>query len=111
MIDTVIRNLLTNAIKFSKEGGAVVIKSEPEGDMVMISVIDNGIGIAEENQKRLFGLENVHSTFGTKNEKGSGLGLVLCREFIERNGGKIWANSVLNQGSEFIFTVPSAMNN
>jgi signal transduction histidine kinase len=108
MLQTVVRNLLNNAIKFTQVGGKVTISARKLNDMIEVTVKDNGIGIADEHLERLFKIEENPSTIGTREEKGSGLGLILCKEFIERHKGKIWAESTLGDGSEFKFTVPKA---
>lgn len=108
MIDTVFRNLLTNSIKFSYPGEKVDIKIEEQGTDYQISIKDYGIGIEEENLEKLFRIDSKYSSFGTNNEKGSGLGLIISKEFIERNKGKIWVNSEFGKGSEFIFTLPKS---
>lgn len=108
MIDTVLRNILTNSIKFSYPGGKIIITIESEDDHYKVIIQDNGIGIEEENIDKLFRIDNKYSSFGTSQEKGSGLGLIISKEFIERNRGKIWVKSEFGKGSEFIFTLPKA---
>ena len=107
MIDTILRNLLTNAIKFTPQNGRIIITAAEMEDYHEITVKDNGVGIAPENISRLFRIDNKYSTKGTDNERGSGLGLVLCKEFIEKHGGKIWVESQQGIGSEFKFTLPN----
>ncbi|TAH22142.1 MAG: hypothetical protein EAZ08_01400 [Cytophagales bacterium] len=104
MLKTVLRNLITNAIKFSYRNGKITLKAQNEGNMVKISVADTGIGISEANLSQLFTNENF-TTLGTAGEKGTGLGLSLCKDFIEKNGGKIWVESTKNQGTTFYFTL------
>lgn len=106
MISTVLRNLVFNAIKFSPKGSQIILKSSEEKDQVRIDVIDSGIGIDAETQKTLFRLDFNTSTKGTEGESGSGLGLVICREFVELNNGKIWVESAPGKGSVFSFTLP-----
>ena len=106
MLKTVVRNLLSNAIKFSNENSEVVVKMEEQGDMAVISVKDNGCGIDEEGQKKLLHTDTHFSTFGTNNEEGSGLGLLLCQDFVVKNGGKLWFTSKKGEGSTFYFSVP-----
>lgn len=106
MIKTVIRNLLSNAVKFTGEGGTVEVSSEKKGDSREITVSDTGSGVSKEAQKKLFRLEVLVTTYGTAKESGSGLGLLLCKEFIERHGGKIGVESEEGKGSRFTFTVP-----
>ena len=106
MLKTVIRNLLSNAIKFSNENSEVLVKMEEQGDMVVVSVKDNGCGIDEEGQKKLLHTDTHFSTFGTNNEEGSGLGLLLCQDFVVKNGGKLWFTSKQGEGSTFYFSIP-----
>jgi two-component system, sensor histidine kinase and response regulator len=105
MIKTVIRNLLHNAIKYTNEGGNISVNYFIINDLIIIAIKDTGKGMNAEEQKKLFGAEHF-STHGTANEKGSGLGLLLCKDFIERNGGTIWVESAENEGSTFSFTLP-----
>jgi signal transduction histidine kinase len=105
-INLVIRNLMTNAIKFTNDGGTVAIGADERGAEWVISVKDNGIGIRPDVLKILFDKTAPYTTRGTANEKGTGLGLILCKEFVEKNGGKIWVESSEDQGSTFWFTIP-----
>ncbi len=102
----VMRNLINNAIKFTRQGGLVTVSAAPMNKLVVISVSDTGVGISKENLKKLFRFEEQLKTEGTDKEKGSGLGLVLCREIIEKSGGRIWAESTEGEGSIFSFTLP-----
>jgi len=106
MIEIVLRNLITNAIKFSKSGDKITVTSSQKNGVVEICVTDNGLGISSDTIEKLFG-KQIFSTRGTLNEKGTGLGLILCRDFVQLNGGSIWVESVLNKGSKFYFTLPS----
>lgn len=106
MIKTVIRNLISNAIKYSNAEENIHVVLKEEGDMVVVSVEDHGCGIDEENQKKLLHTDTHFSTFGTNNEEGSGLGLLLSQEFVIKNGGKLWFTSKKNEGSTFYFSVP-----
>ena len=106
MMKTVIRNLLSNAIKFSKEGSEVLVAMEEVDGMAVVSVQDYGCGISEEGQKKLLHTDTHFSTFGTNNEEGSGLGLLLCQDFVMKNGGKLWFLSNEGEGSTFSFSVP-----
>ncbi len=108
MILTTLRNLISNAIKFTKRGGSINITSKHEGDKIIFSVRDNGIGINSENQKKLFLLDSDFKINGTDNETGTGLGLILCKEFINKNGGEISVQSEEGKGSIFTFTLPIA---
>ena len=105
MIDLVARNLLSNAIKFSIPGGTITLTSVRQKGYSQICIADNGIGISTDNLNRLFDAQTF-STKGTAGEMGTGLGLLLSKEFIEQNGGKIWGESVVGQGSKFYFTIP-----
>jgi signal transduction histidine kinase/ligand-binding sensor domain-containing protein len=106
MLQTIIRNLLSNAIKFSYENSTIIISVNQTDISAEFSVSDNGIGIPIEKQELLFDIESPYSTQGTKNETGTGLGLVLCKEFVEKHGGKIWFESEPGKGAKFIFTIP-----
>lgn len=106
MIGTVLRNLISNAIKFSLERGKVVVSHETTEELVTIIVTDEGIGIPAHNIPKLFRIDEKIKTSGTYNEPGSGLGLILCREFILRNGGMIWVESSSGRGSRFSFCLP-----
>ncbi|MEA3317797.1 MAG: HAMP domain-containing sensor histidine kinase, partial [Bacteroidota bacterium] len=105
MLTTVFRNLLSNAIKFSQKNSIITVRIIHKENNIEVHVIDNGVGISKENQKKLFRIDKHHSTSGTSNEKGSGLGLILCKELIDKNNGKIWVESELNKGSSFIFSL------
>jgi two-component system sensor histidine kinase/response regulator len=107
MIKTVVRNLLSNAVKFTNSGGKVEITAKKNHDKITICVIDNGVGIEEENLRKIFRIDEHYRTTGTSNEMGTGLGLILCREFVEKNNGKIWAESKPGEGSTFCFMLPS----
>ena len=107
-IHSVIRNLISNAIKFTPEGGKITLSTERVGKHVRVSVTDTGLGISQEVNGKLFKVGIKHSTPGTAKEKGSGLGLVLCKEFVEKNGGAIGVVSTEGKGSTFYFTLPMA---
>ncbi len=107
MTAAVLRNLLSNAVKFTMRNGKVTGKAKAREDgMIEISVTDTGVGITEDVIDNLFKLDVQVSTRGTENEPSTGLGLILCKEFVEKNGGKIWAESIEDVGSTFCFTVP-----
>ena len=106
MVKTIMRNLIGNAIKYTNNGGEIKVSASENNQFVEISVKDNGIGISPRAQKNLFKLDLVHSTKGTNNEKGTGLGLLLCKEFVETHGGNIRVESSPLKGSEFIFILP-----
>ncbi|MFA3784041.1 PAS domain S-box protein [Melioribacteraceae bacterium 4301-Me] len=107
MTDTIIRNLLTNAIKFTSSGGIVSVAANKIDSFTEITISDSGVGMDEESMSKLFKLDSTFSTAGTSNEKGTGLGLIICKEFVEKHGGKIRVESQLGKGSKFIFTLPS----
>ncbi len=107
MLSTVFRNLLSNAVKFTPAGGKIIlIATTNPHQFAEIRVKDTGLGIPKKNQANLFDITTTPSTKGTENETGTGLGLILCKEFIEKHKGKMWVISEQNKGSEFIFTVP-----
>ncbi|HYX06527.1 MAG TPA: HAMP domain-containing sensor histidine kinase [Bacteroidales bacterium] len=106
MLRTIMRNLLTNAVKFSYPGGEVKVKSSLEDGYLLISVQDNGTGISKDDIGKLFRIDEKYTSKGTANEEGSGLGLVLCKEFVEKHGGKIWVESDKGKGSNFTFELP-----
>lgn len=105
-LGTIIRNLISNAIKFTPTDGEISIYSEINSAFLKITIKDNGIGISNQDLEKLFNVKSKKSKRGTNNEEGSGLGLDLCKEFIEILGGELTANSVLNEGSSFSFTIP-----
>jgi len=106
MVEIVVRNLLTNALKFSETGDEVIVRSTQKDGHVALCVEDNGVGITQDIFSKLFGNQIITSR-GTNNEKGTGLGLILCRDFVTLNGGEIWAESEVNMGSKFYFTLPT----
>ncbi len=107
MLKTILRNLISNAIKYTNPEGKITISAVQNQTEIEITISDNGVGMSEENQNRLFKIETTATTIGTANEKGSGLGLILCREFVEKHGGKIWVKSELGKGSAFTFSLAS----
>jgi signal transduction histidine kinase len=107
MIETVLRNLINNAIKFTPENGSIEIVAEQTDNQVTISVNDTGVGISEEDVQNLFRIDSKVKRKGTNDEDGSGLGLILCREFVDKNNGKLWVESVPDKGSSFSFTLPA----
>jgi len=106
MVLTILRNLISNGIKFTNPGGEIMVRADQQDDRMMVSVADSGVGISEEDIDTLFRIENSRSTLGTHKEKGTGLGLLLCKEFVEMHGGQIWAESMEGAGSTFYFTIP-----
>lgn len=106
MISTVVRNLISNAIKFTKQGGTVTITAEKTPVDIIVTIRDTGVGINQASLGKLFRIDESYSTSGTAKEKGTGLGLILCKEFIDKHGGKIWAESEAGNGSAFSFSLP-----
>lgn len=104
MINTVLRNLISNAIKFTGQGGKIIISAKKKANKILVSVSDNGVGIQTERLEQLFRIDQSDSTPGTNNEKGTGLGLILCKEFVEKHGQKIWVESEIGKGTTFYFT-------
>jgi signal transduction histidine kinase len=109
MLNTILRNIVSNAIKFTPRDGSIIITAENENDKIKLTVTDNGVGIEPENLQKLFRIETKFKTKGTDNESGTGLGLILCKEFIEKHNGKIWAESEFGKGTKFIFTLPKTL--
>ncbi|MEJ5285687.1 MAG: hypothetical protein CH6_3279 [Candidatus Kapaibacterium sp.] len=107
-ITTVLRNLISNAIKFTRSGGKIVVSAKVVDGYAEVCVEDNGIGMSKETMEKLFRIDVHHTSLGTANEKGTGLGLIVCKEFVEANKGKIWVESEEGKGSKFYFTVPLA---
>lgn len=110
MLKTVLRNLLSNAIKFTNKGGQVNIDAQQTESNIIITVSDNGIGIAPGKQNKLFDISQIHATTGTANEIGTGLGLLLCKDLIAKHDGIICVESKEGKGSEFKFTIPIIKN-
>jgi signal transduction histidine kinase/ligand-binding sensor domain-containing protein len=110
MIKTILRNLISNAIKFTRRNGEIEVKASKERNGVKIAVADNGVGIPADTMEQLFKIDANITSRGTENEKGTGLGLFLCKEFVTKHGGKIWAESEPGKGSIFQFVIPSPMD-
>lgn len=108
MLKVIVRNLLMNAIKFTHEGGIIRIITSVKKNWVTVTIRDNGIGMTSEELSNLFEVSRLQSKSGTANEKGTGLGLLLCKDMVLKHGGKIWAESTPGKGSEFSFTLPQA---
>ena len=106
MINTVLRNLISNAIKFTRPNGMITITATEKPDLLLVSVRDTGVGIPKARIDKLFRIDENYSTRGTANETGTGLGLILCKEFIEKHNGEIWVESKEGTGSTFYFTLP-----
>ena len=108
MIELVIRNLLSNAIKFTPSGGKISVSAKDDEKFLIVSISDTGVGIDPEDLPRLFQFEEFHTTTGTSGEPGTGLGLIICQEFIKKHGGEITIKSEIDKGSTFTFTLPKA---
>jgi signal transduction histidine kinase len=106
MLETIFRNLINNGIKFTKRGGRVSIDAEFKNNNLIVRIADNGIGINKPELRKIFRLESKTRSVGTENEKGTGLGLVICKEFVLYHGGKIYVESVVNKGSVFFVELP-----
>jgi signal transduction histidine kinase len=106
MMSTVVRNLMSNAIKFTHEGGKVTVQADGDSEGIELSVTDNGVGMEPDAIERLFELDATRTTRGTANEKGTGLGLLVCKEFVEKHGGRIDVESTPGKGSRFRVTIP-----
>ena len=106
MADAVVRNLLSNALKFSNPGGTVSVSAVLHTQEVQVVVADTGIGIPENRVSQLFRIDAKYKRAGTAGEQGTGLGLILCKELVEKNGGRVWVESVVDQGTTFTFTLP-----
>jgi two-component system sensor histidine kinase/response regulator len=111
MLSTVLRNLISNAIKFTHPNGKITVSSAVKQNELTISVIDTGVGISKERISKLFDISEVYSTQGTQKEYGTGLGLILCKDFIEKNNGKIWVESLVGTGTTFYFSLPLRIEN
>ena len=109
LISIVVRNLIANAIKFTPENGTITVGIEQDESQTLISITDTGIGISPNRIENLFEDSSFETTYGTNNEKGSGLGLKLCKYFVEQHNGKIWIESEVEKGSSFIFSIPTKM--
>jgi len=107
MISTMLRNLISNAIKFTKPGGEIIIAATENQTEIVVSVKDNGVGIPRDMIGKLFRIDENYTTSGTNNERGTGLGLILCKEFIEKHEGRIWVESQEGKGSTFGFSLPA----
>ena len=108
MLDTVLRNLISNALKFTRSNGSITVSAEEHDGMLTIAVADTGIGLGPEHVPKLFQIDSKFTRTGTANERGTGLGLILCKEFVERNGGTIRVESEEGVGTTFFFTAPTA---
>jgi signal transduction histidine kinase len=107
MINSVLRNIISNAVKFTFENGMIDISAEQTQDDLLVAVKDNGVGIEQGDIDKLFRIDENSSTPGTQKEMGTGLGLILCKDFIEKHGGRIWVESAMGEGSTFFFQIPA----
>ena len=107
LFQTIVRNLISNAIKFTHEGGIITIQNQTTEDAIKITIADNGVGIAPERIPDLFHVEKNYSTPGTANEAGTGMGLPLSKEFVTKMGGEIWIESQPGKGTYISFTIPT----
>ena len=105
IINTILRNLISNAIKYTPQNGHIAVSLVKTGDTYLVSVQDNGVGITQENIDKLFRLDTIQSTAGTASEKGTGLGLILCKDFVNKIDGDIWVKSIYGQGSTFTISL------
>jgi signal transduction histidine kinase len=101
------RNLVSNAIKFTNHGGSIRISASVDPEGTTVSIRDNGIGMTKERIETLFQIDESYSTQGTENETGTGLGLILCKEFVDKHKGKLWVESAVGKGSTFYFSLPN----
>jgi signal transduction histidine kinase len=106
MTNTVIRNLISNALKFTNIGGSITVNTIFDDDFVQVSIADTGVGMDQDVVEKLFRIDSNYTTRGTSDEKGTGLGLILCKEFVNKQEGEIWVDSEPGKGSTFIFTLP-----
>jgi signal transduction histidine kinase len=106
MLDTIIRNLVSNSIKFSRNGSKIYISTEKIDKDIIISIKDEGIGMSKEVQEKLFKINNLHTSLGVQGEKGTGLGLLICKEFVDIHKGEIWLESEPNKGTTFFVKIP-----
>jgi signal transduction histidine kinase len=106
MLRIVLYNLMSNALKFTRAGDAIIISAWQDEQSFQLAIADTGIGISEEGKAKLFRIDTQYTNPGTSGEKGTGLGLSLCKELVERNGGTIWVESELDKGTTFRFTLP-----
>ena len=111
MISTVLRNLISNAIKFTHLNGEIIIPIVKKEGEIIVSVDDNGVGMTQDKIDRIFQIDENYSTPGTQNEKGTGLGVIICKKFVEKHGGKIWVDSKVGIGSTFYFSLPLGIEN
>jgi two-component system, sensor histidine kinase and response regulator len=107
MTETILRNLLSNAIKFTNQGGTIAAMTETKEKEIIIKIVDNGIGMNEEDVEKLFKMDIGHTTKGTQKESGTGLGLIICKDLVEKQGGEIWVESKRERGSTFFISLPS----
>ena len=110
MISSILRNFISNAIKFTMPGGKVVVTVEEKPEEIIFSVRDTGVGISKERIDDIFKIDHMYSTIGTHNERGTGMGLTLCKDFVDKHSGKIWVESEENKGSVFYFALNKTLS-
>ncbi|MCK0157072.1 tetratricopeptide repeat protein [Cellulophaga sp. F20128] len=110
-IDIVIRNIISNALKFTPKGGVITVDAQVKYQFIEVTIKDTGIGMSDEALNKVFAQNGTYTTFGTNNEKGTGLGISLCKEMLENNGGNLWAKSKIGKGTSFYFTIPKGQDN
>jgi signal transduction histidine kinase len=106
IVDAIVRNLISNALKFTPANGYVEVAAMQNEKVLKVSISDTGIGISKEDLPKLFRIDEKYRDSGTAGEMGTGLGLILCQELVEKSGGKIWVESEIGEGSTFTFTLP-----
>jgi len=109
MLGTVLRNLLSNALKFTRREGKITLLAEKTPENIVVSITDNGVGISAQDIDKIFDKAQLFSSIGTNEEKGTGFGLKLCQEFVEKHGGKIWVESEVGKGTVFYFSLPNGV--
>lgn len=108
MISTILRNLISNALKYSHSGSTVEVSISEKDGFLEVMVRDEGVGMSKENKEKIFRIDAKYKSYGTSGEKGTGLGLIICKEFVEKNGGRIWCESEEGAGTKFFFTIPAS---
>jgi len=107
MLNSILRNILSNAIKFTPKLGQIAITAQQDKNKIKISIQDTGVGMNEETRSKIFDNYELESQPSTDNEKGTGLGMILCKEFVQKHEGEIWVESEINKGTTFYFSLPN----